>query len=185
MKKFVSKVPTFYQAKGYKPEESVGYLMRNILNLVAQAIEREFAPTELTNAQWMPLFKLYMGRANTAAELARECNLDAGSTTRLLDRMEAKGLCVRKRSESDRRVVHIALTEAGTRAAEGIPAVLCQVQNTHLQGFSTKEFETLKGLLRRILDNAITLHGAHATSASPLSIAVPATPKRTTRKTSA
>ena len=185
MKKTASDVPSFYQAKGYKPEDSVGYLMRNILNLVAQAIEREFAPTELTNAQWMPLFKLYMGRANTAAELARECNLDAGATTRLLDRMEAKGLCERKRSESDRRVVHIALTEAGTRAAEGIPAVLCQVQNTHLQGFSPEEFETLKGLLRRILDNARALNAAHATSASPLTLSVPATPKKSTRKTSA
>ena len=105
-----------------------------------------------------------MGRANTAAELARECNLDAGATTRLLDRLEAKGLCERKRSESDRRVVHIALTEAGTRAAEGIPAVLCEVQNTHLAGFSVEEFETLKGLLRRILDNARALNAVHTTA---------------------
>ena len=164
MKKTASETRQFYQAKGYKPEESMGYLMRNILNLVAHAIDREFAPTELTNAQWLPLFKLYMGRANTAAELARECNLDAGATTRLLDRLEAKGLCERKRSESDRRVVHIALTEAGTRAAEGIPAVLCEVQNTHLAGFSVEEFETLKGLLRRILDNARALNAAHTTA---------------------
>ncbi len=162
--------PAFYKAKNYNPEDSMGYMMRSIMNLIGQSIEREFAPTDLTNAQWLPLFKLYIGHASTAAELARECNLDAGSTTRLLDRLEAKGLCERKRSESDRRVVHIALTEAGLRTAEGIPAVLCQVQNTHLQGFSLEEFETLKGLLRRILDNARTLNQAAATIN-------PATPK--------
>ena len=135
--------------------------MRNIMNLVAQAIEREFAPTDLTNAQWLPLFKLYIGHATTAFELARECNLDAGVTTRLLHRLEAKGLCERQRSESDRRVVHIALTDAGTRTAEGIPAVLCQVQNAHLAGFSTEEFKTLQHLLRRILDNAKSINAEH------------------------
>ncbi len=163
-----AQVPTpFYDAKRYKPEDSIGYLMRNILNLLAHAIEREFAPTDLTNAQWMPLFMLCAGRAHTAAELARECNLDAGATTRLLDRMEAKGLCERKRSASDRRVVHIALTEAGIRAAEAIPAVLCEVQNAHLEGFSPEEFDTLKGLLRRILTNAKALNTADIPALTP------------------
>lgn len=161
MKKTASKSDAFYRPESYHPEESIGYLMRNIMNLVAQAIEREFAPTDLTNAQWLPLFKLYIGHATTAAELARECNLDAGATTRLLDRLEAKGLCQRQRSESDRRVVHIALTDAGTLAAQGIPAVLCQVQNAHLDGFSTEEFKTLQHLLRRILDNAQSINAAH------------------------
>jgi DNA-binding MarR family transcriptional regulator len=171
-----TEVTQFYRAKNYNPEESMGYLMRNIMNLVAQAIEREFGPTDLTNAQWLPLFKLYIGSATTAAELARECNLDAGATTRLLDRLEAKGLCERRRSESDRRVVHIALTEAGTRTAEGIPAVLCEVQNAHLQGFSAEEFETLKSLLRRILDNAKTLNQAASAPAHPSSPVTPNTP---------
>ena len=74
--------------------------------------------------------------------------------TRLLDRLEAKGLCRRVRSVADRRVVNIELTEQGEEVASGIPAVLCKVQNAHLTGFSNEEFEMLKSLLRRILDNA-------------------------------
>jgi DNA-binding MarR family transcriptional regulator len=144
----------FYCTGDYVPEDSIGYLMRRILTMVTQEIERQFEASDLTNAQWFPLFKLFLGKASTVAELARECQLDAGAMTRLLDRLEAKGLCRRVRSMEDRRVVHIELTEAGREAARGIPAVLCRVQNAHLAGFSVEEFQTLKGLLRRILDNA-------------------------------
>jgi DNA-binding MarR family transcriptional regulator len=143
----------FYCAKDYRPEDSMGYLMRQILNGVAHQIEEQLAHTELTNAQWIPLFKLYMGKASTVAELARECQLDAGAMTRTLDRLEAKDLCRRERSDNDRRVVNITLTDAGRTAAAEIPHVLSRVQNANLSGFSADEFETLKSYLRRILAN--------------------------------
>ena len=150
----------FYRAQGYKPEDSVGYLMRRIISLVGQGIERELEPAGLTNAQWVPLLKLHMGCASTVAELARECDLDAGSMTRLLDRLEAKQLCRRVRSSDDRRVVNIELTDAGRVAAKEIPKILCHVQNAHLAGFSVEEWQTLQGFLRRILNTAQTLQAS-------------------------
>jgi DNA-binding MarR family transcriptional regulator len=150
----------FYTAQGYKPDDSVGYLMRRIISLVGQGIERELEPAGLTNAQWVPLLKLYIGSASTVAELARVCDLDAGSMTRLLDRLEAKQLCRRVRSSDDRRVVNLELTDAGRAAAKEIPAVLCGVQNALLAGFSAEEWQVLKSYLRRMLDTAQTLQGA-------------------------
>jgi DNA-binding MarR family transcriptional regulator len=147
----------FYQPENYQPEESVGYLMRRILNTVSSEIEREMVPNGLTNAQWIPLFKLYMGSASTVAELARECQLDAGAMTRLLDRLEAKGLLKRVRSSEDRRVVNLELTDEGRAAAQQIPGVLCRVQNAHMEGFSHAEWQLLKSLLRRILANAVAI----------------------------
>jgi DNA-binding MarR family transcriptional regulator len=148
-------LPTeFYCAASYRPDNSVGYLMRRILTTVGQEIERQLESSDLTNAQWLPLLKLSLGKASTVAELARECQLDCGAMTRLLDRLEAKGLCRRVRSVVDRRVVNIELTEAGREAGRGIPVVLSQVQNAYLQGFSQEEFEQLTGFLRRILANA-------------------------------
>ena len=147
----------FYCPDDYKPNDSVGYLMRRILSLVSQGVERELEPAGLTNAQWVPLLKLQMGLASTVAELARECDLDAGSMTRLLDRLEAKDLCRRVRSLDDRRVVNLELTDAGRIAAKEIPLVLCRLQNQLLAGFSEDEWQLLKVFLRRILDTAQTL----------------------------
>ncbi|AMM26559.1 MarR family winged helix-turn-helix transcriptional regulator [Variovorax sp. PAMC 28711] len=153
-----SAVPTFYKAETYRSEESVGYLMRRILTAVSQSVESSMCdPGSPTYPQWIPLHKLQMGTATTVAELARECLLDTGAMTRLLDRLEAKGLCRRVRSLSDRRVVNIELTDEGRVAAEQVPHVLSRVQNEHLAGFSHAEWEQLKGYLRRILDNAQAL----------------------------
>jgi len=149
---------SFYCAKGYRPEDSMGYLMRQILNGVAHQVESQLSHTGLTNAQWIPLFKLYIGTASTVAELARECQLDTGAMTRTLDRLESKGLCLRVRSSTDRRVVNITLTDTGRTAAAEIPHVLSRVQNANLNGFSTEEFETLKSFLRRILVNGQKIH---------------------------
>jgi len=151
---------TYYQADSYRPEDSIGLMMRQILSSLAQSVEQQLANSALTHAQWMPVLKLHLGHAATVAELARECHLDAGSMTRMLDRLEAKGLCTRSRSETDRRVVNITLTPVGSQAATEIPAVLCQVLNSHLSGLSADEFITLKSLLQRMLAN--TKSGAAA-----------------------
>ena len=154
----------FYKAQGYQPHESVGYMMRRIVSTVAREVEHELEASGLTNAQWVPLLKLHMGQASTVAELARECDLDAGAMTRLLDRIEAKGLCRRVRSAQDRRVVNLELTEAGIDAAKKIPAVLCRVQNAHLAGFTKPEWVLLKSFLRRILDNAHVIQAGGKTA---------------------
>ena len=150
----------FYRPDGYLPDDSVGYLLRRIISAVGQEVDHELEPSGLTNAQWVPLLKLHMGTASSVAEVARECQLDAGSMTRLLDRLEAKGLVRRLRTSKDRRIVNLELTDEGREAAKQIPQVLCRVQNAHLQGFSADEWNTLKNLLRRILDNAQAIQTA-------------------------
>ena len=157
----------FYAADSYIASgTSIGNLLAQVFNLLSQELERQFAPRGLTNAQWKPLYKLSTGEVSTVAELARVCALDAGGMTRMLDRLEAKGLCQRERSNEDRRVVNLALTNAGRDAAKAIPTVLSQVQNAYLAGFSVEEWEALKSYLRRMLDNATDYQQAQSTSAA-------------------
>jgi len=152
-----SKAIAFYKPGNYHPDESAAYLMRQIVSLVGGEVDRALEPAGLTSAQWVPLLKLHMGEASTVAELARECKLDTGAMTRLLDRLEAKGLIARVRSCEDRRVVNLELTPEGLEAAKGIPPVLCKVQNAFLDGFSVAEWQQLKELLRRVLANGQAL----------------------------
>jgi Transcriptional regulators len=152
----------FYRPETYEPDESAAYLMRRILVCMAAQVDAALEPRDLTNAQWVPLFKLYRGDASTVAELARECQLDTGAMTRTLDRLEAKGLVARVRSSADRRMVNLELTAAGREAAKEIPVVLSDVQNAFLQGLSVPEWQQLKSLLRRILDNGRARQAAAA-----------------------
>lgn len=144
----------FYRAEGYCVEDSVGYLMRRVLVALAQATDKRLERHGLTHAQWAPLLMLRQSRASTVAELARELQMDPGAMTRLLDRLEAKGLCTRLRSTDDRRVVKLALTPDGEAAADKVPVALAEVMNAHLSGFSRAEWQLLKGALQRMLKNA-------------------------------
>jgi DNA-binding MarR family transcriptional regulator len=149
--------PGFYTPQDYRPDDSVAYLMRRLITSFATEVEHELDPRGLTNAQWVPLYKLHLGHGSTAAELARECQLDAGAMTRMLDRLEAKGLIRRVRSSEDRRVVNLELTDDGRKSAAQIPHALCKVLNAHLQGFSRDEVELLKSMLVRMLANGAAL----------------------------
>ena len=77
--------------------------------------------------------------------------------TRALDRLEAKGLVQRERSNTDRRVVHLTLTPEGRTVAELVPGVLAEVLNGHLRGFSHAEWQQMLQLLQRMLANGDAL----------------------------
>ena len=145
--------PAHFRAESYDPGQSIGYLLRQVLNGFTHEIEAQLEPSGLTDAQWLPLYKLSLDQVSTAAEIARTMGRDAGATTRLLDRLEAKGLCQRERSEQDRRVIELRLTHEGREAVQVVPEVLCHVHNRALADFSADELDTLKNLLRRMLCN--------------------------------
>src|SRR4051812_15635319 len=153
----VPAVEDFYTPATYRPEASVAYLMRRLISNFASEVAHELDPRGLTNAQWVPLYKLHLGHGTTAAELARNCELDAGAMTRTLDRLEAKNLIKRVRSSEDRRVVNLELTDEGRHSAGQVPQALCKVLNAHLRGFSHDEVELLKAMLLRMLENGIAL----------------------------
>jgi DNA-binding MarR family transcriptional regulator len=142
---------TFYKASGYCAQESVGFLMKRVMLSIVHQADKRLASVDLTSAQWAPLMRIREFGPSTVAELARWSNTDAGAMTRLLDRLEKKGLCQRERSQNDRRVVLVSLTPEGEVAVANVPKVLAEVMNLHLQGFTEAEWQTLKGLLNRMV----------------------------------
>jgi len=145
--------PAFYQGDCYVMAESMGHLLFQLMLSMRRDIETRMAEHGLTDAQWKPLLMLKLGRAGTAFELAREMCVDAGAMTRMLDRLETKGLIERVRSETDRRVVHLQLTAEGEAVVEHVPHVLAAVNNDFLRGFNKQEWAQLKELLQRMLVN--------------------------------
>src|SRR5437763_13499316 len=147
----------FYVGENYDMAGSVGHLLFRLLATIRREVESRMAELDLTDAQWKPLWMIKTGRADTAFELAREMSIDAGAMTRMLDRLTAKGLVERVRSETDRRVVHLRLTREGEAAAEQVPHVLAAVNNDFLRGFNKQEWTTLKEYLQRMLVNGDAL----------------------------
>ena len=81
-----------------------------VLTEQSRTIERE---TGLTGAQLWAVKMLSSRAPMKVSELARSMYLHPATMVGLLDRLESKGLIKRTRSLTDRRVVHIDLTEQG------------------------------------------------------------------------
>jgi len=143
----------FYSEENYTPEESVGYLMRGAWQALLKNIDAEMQLLDLTGMQWGPLLLVAKGCCDSVATCARASYTDSGAMTRMLDRLETKGLLRRVRSLEDRRVVNIELTQAGREITQRIPAHLVKVLNQHLRGFNEAEFQQFKQLLRRFTAN--------------------------------
>jgi DNA-binding MarR family transcriptional regulator len=139
----------------YQLGESVGYLISRVrstmLNMVTQ---RSMAELGITSQQGSILFMVASGKCLLAAELAREYGIDASAVTRLVDRLEKRGLLTRVRSSEDRRVVRLALTPEGNAIAARMPAIFNGVLDSLLGGFTPEEVGFLKSMLRRVLVNS-------------------------------
>ncbi|HTP72348.1 MAG TPA: MarR family transcriptional regulator [Burkholderiaceae bacterium] len=148
---------SLYDGRNYEMADSVGHQLFNVMQLMRREVDRRMLEYGLTDAQWKPLWMLKLGRATNAIELAREMAIDAGAVTRMLDRLEAKGLLERVRSAADRRIVHLRLTPAGDAVAKKVPYVLAAVNNDLLRGFSEAEWKQLRRLLARMADNGTAM----------------------------
>lgn len=149
-------IPRFYVADGLLADDSVGLLMKQCVVALGRQLQERINSHDVTYAQWPALAALSRRKSRTAAELARELQMDAGAMTRMLDRLEEKGLITRARDQNDRRVTLIELTSEGARAVAPIREVLADVLNETMRGFSQEEFEAFRGYLRRVHANVVT-----------------------------
>jgi len=138
----------------FRTEGNVGYLLSRARLALVRSFDTALADLDITTAQGGILVMLASGRFTTAAELAREMYADSAAMTRMLDRLERRGLLTRTRHGVDRRVMHLSLTDEGRKLARRLPQRYKAVIQRHFAGFSEDELSTLKTLLRKSLGDA-------------------------------
>lgn len=149
-----------YDAESYEPRRAVGYLVNRLREEMGTSLERRFAAHPQLAAfelSW-PQFRIIAtiaidSEAKSAASLCRSVSYDAGAMTRMVDRLENKGLIRRERCPNDRRLVYLELTESGRTVWPIMMEITRQALNSLLRGFTKAEARQLEGFLRRMLDN--------------------------------
>ena len=137
----------------YLMNGGLGQLVSAARNAIHAQLEIELAPLELTSAQFVVVIGAMRGRARTVNEFCAFAGIDAGSMSRLLDRLEGKGIVRRTRAETDRRQVQVELTEKGHSLSPQIMPALARVYQQFLAGFSQDDAVQLQSLLQRLLKN--------------------------------
>ena len=151
-----------YESSTFQPGRHIGALVSRVKVEMLAALDRELsqdkrlAPLEMSAAQYIIVANLAAGpgEPKSAADLCKVISYDAGAMTRMLDRLEAKGLIRRTRSSQDRRLMNLELTEEGRAAYPRMREISMANANRFLRGFTKAEARQLEGLLNRMLDNA-------------------------------
>lgn len=140
--------------KSHLSTGELGFLISGVRNAIWNAIERELQPLDITAAQFVVFNTIAKGHGSTIGDLCRVLGYDSGAMTRLLDRIEKKGLVRRVANPDDRRSYLIELTE---QSAALVPKARRRVQTVFgelLKGFDEREAGALKASLEKILENA-------------------------------
>ena len=149
-----------YDSGSYQPGKSIGAMLSRLKVEMLAALDRELAadkrlaPLEMSAAQYIIMANLAGPEPKSASDLCKGISYDAGAMTRMLDRLEAKGLIRRMRSVEDRRLMHLELTDEGRAAYPCMREMSMAVANRFLRGFTRAEARQLESLLARMLANA-------------------------------
>ena len=143
-----------YDLKSYDPKRSIGGLLSRVKLEMGAALDAELAPLDITGAQFVILMSIALGEADSACELCKGISYDPGAMTRMLDRLERRGLVRRVAHPNDRRTSNLELTAEGKAVYPKLRASAMKVLNRFLRGFTQKEARQMESFLQRMLENA-------------------------------
>src|ERR1700677_808562 len=142
-----------YTAESFSLTQSVGFLLTKARNLITTEMDTALKDLDITGPQMGILLAMQRGLASTPFELSKLLSVDTGLMTRMLDKLESKGLLERSRSLEDRRVVNLTLTGKGVEVANQIPDIAPTVLNLRLKSFTREEFKEFGRLLKKFLEH--------------------------------
>ena len=120
---------------------------------VIDALDRELSKFDISAPQLIVLASVANKEADSASQLCKSISYDPGAMTRMIDRLEQKGLVRRVPNVEDRRATNLEITTAGRALYPQLLAAKETVAAQFLRGFSADEVDLLERFLDRMLDN--------------------------------
>jgi DNA-binding MarR family transcriptional regulator len=128
-----------------------------LLQQVSKALHRRTSE-ELEGIRLKPFLALAHVRDRGSVsqhDLETAMLIDANTVVLLLNELEAAGYSVRKRDPNDRRRHLVEITDAGRTAVDRAEKGRAKIEDEVLAALSPEERETLRKLLRRVLDSLL------------------------------
>ena len=133
----------------------IGQVRMAVLSGVDQEFlrDKEVASLEVTAAQFTIIANVLKGRATLACELCTFMDYDRGAMSRMIDRLETKGLLRRVPLPHTRRTMALEVTAAGKAAFPKMQACLARVVNRLLKGLTKTQVRGVEKTLKQKLAN--------------------------------
>jgi DNA-binding MarR family transcriptional regulator len=122
--------------------------------LIRQSLDARLAGHGVTAGQCAVLHAFRRQPDAGMVDVGERLRIDAPSLSRLVGRLEAKGLCLRFKARGDRRAARVELLAPGIALADAYPALQSEVTELVLTGFDAAERALLFAGMNRLLDAA-------------------------------
>jgi DNA-binding MarR family transcriptional regulator len=136
----------------YAIDDNLGYLVNRAARLLAQMFSRRLQRHGVALAQWAILLFLYARDGQTQRELSRVVAIEPPTVARTIDRMVRDGLVRREPHPHDGRATRILLTPRAVALQAELVAESMAGNQLAARVLSAEELQTLKTLLRRVID---------------------------------
>lgn len=137
-----------------------GYWVNRLGGASRTAVDRELRVHDLTRRQVGMLMHVHHGRAESASDLTRELGIDSTAVTRMLDRLEEKGLVERRPDPNDGRRSVLKLTRSAKALMPKIQVVAQTVEGRFEDGVPAEDLATFHRVLMAMLENVGEAHFA-------------------------
>lgn len=132
-------------------EGHLGFWLRFVSNHVSLRFRQQLEHQGVTVAEWVALRTLWEQPETRHADLILALGMTKGATSKIVSRLESKGLAERLGASGPGREQAVALTQAG-RALVPRLATLADANDAHFFGhLSTTEREQLREALRALV----------------------------------
>ena len=135
-----------------EPMPALGRLLNNAARHIVTIAESAFAKEGLSLPQYVVLTALWRCDGLMVSHLADYCGNGQPALSRLLDRMETKGLVERRSSPGDRRAIRVFLTDKSNEMRHLLGRYR-DFQEIMMQGLDDSERAMLFELLERVIAN--------------------------------
>jgi MarR family transcriptional regulator, organic hydroperoxide resistance regulator len=132
-------------------EEPLGFALGAAARKLAKFYVQALTGYPLTPSQLYLLRQLWREDGLPLRDLGLRAQLDATSTTWLVDQLEQAGLVQRKRNDPDRRIVRVWLTETGRQSQVELVPALARWENALRQGLLPYHTPDEIATFRRVL----------------------------------
>lgn len=114
-----------------------------------QGLEEALRPTKITPVQYLVLRSLR--RAGIAGmpsnQIVREMTTHDPDMTRLLDKLEKRGIIVRRRDADDRRIYRVSMTRQGARVLKNLTKITRDLHRKQFTTLTRKQIASVSRLL--------------------------------------
>ncbi len=131
-------------------DDFIGYRIRTAYVAVRRHFDESMKHLDLTKKQTSVLWLIGANSGVSQIALANELGMDRASMMAIVDRLQDRGLIVRKRSASDGRRQELYVTAKGRKVLDKAKTVLAAHEKWITGRFSTREMNALMDALQRI-----------------------------------